>query len=370
MAAPAAAVSPGMTHNLRPAERDADPISVFADTMFTYLQNVAAAQAPPAMAFSFGPLAVEMHIAGTTFRRRFTQAIEFAQLPLADQTGLSWLIIAIDGAATGIGDPPPWRFPVANPRHLERLHFSANLQLSVRYNPTTLTWTAISVARRLAIIWTADAAQLPDWDDSAPFRDLFHWMTLPTDYFLAHAAAIGSGRNGILLAGPGGCGKSTTTAAMVMHGLMTAGDDFVLVDPGAGRVHALYDTLKLDSRGSEWFPELAAHVANRNRESPAKSRIHLWRSRPSALAHQLPVDAILLPRAAGAPKTAITSATVAEAMRALVPSTICLVRGGEAETIRKSAAFLRKTPAYHCALGSDPSEAASTISEFAASLAR
>src|ERR1700685_3643180 len=100
---------------------------------------------------------------------------------------------------------------------------------------------------------------------------------------------------------------------------MTAGDDFVLVDPGAGRIHALYDALKLDSRGCEWFPELAAHVVNRNRERSAKSRVHLWRSRPSALVQQLPIDAILLPRAAGAPKTAITSATVAEAMRALVP---------------------------------------------------
>lgn len=77
-----------------------------------------------------------------------------------------------------------------------------------------------------------------------------------------------------------------------------------------------------------------------------------------AFVRQLRVKAILLPRTDGGAATTIIPATVGEAMRALVPTTICLIRGGEAETIRKSTAFLRRLPAYHCRLGSDPREAA------------
>jgi hypothetical protein len=346
------------------AAENADPFGAFADELIARIENAAAANDARSTTFSFGPLVVDFRVVGDRYRHRLTEAIEFAGVSERARTRAAWRLTAIDGAVSGLGIPPEWKFPITSPRHLERLHQSHDGQLTVRYNPPSLTWSVICSARRLAAIWTADAEQLPDWDDSAPCREMFHWMTLSTDCFLAHSAAIGIGNDGILLTGPGGSGKSTTAAAAAVSGLMTIGDDFVLIDPRSGHAHALYDTIKLDTRSSAWFAELAAHAVNPRRDPSAKSRVHLLRSRPSAFAHQLRIKAIVLPRTGGQTTTTIAPATVAEAMRALVPTTICLIRGGEIETIRKSAAFLRGLPAYRCNLGADPREAVATLSAF------
>jgi hypothetical protein len=342
-----------------------DPITAFSYKLLAHIEDFARKTEPPAVTFSFGPLVVEMKIVGDTFRQRLTHAIEFARLSEPGEPDSAWRILAIDGRTSGIGAPP---YRVTNRQHLDRLHHCEHQQLSVRYNSITSTWSAYFGAQRLAAIWTADAERLPGWDDAAPCRELFHQMTLPTECFLAHAAGIGVGGKGVLLTGRSGSGKSTTTAAAALSGLLTTGDDIVLIDPRSSRAHALYDSLKLDLRSAERFFELAAHAVNADREPSEKCRIHLSQSHPSTFVHQLPINAILLPRADGASKTSIFPATPGEAMRALVPSTICLIRGGESETIRKSTAFLRKIRAFHCNLGSDPMEAVDAISTFVTDL--
>jgi hypothetical protein len=346
-----------------PLGMDFDPICSFAEELFLRVENDPASERLPDDLFSFGPLAVELRASGELFRKRLTRAIEFARTDTPRSGG--WHITALDGARGGaFGAPPDWTFPLTSQRHLERLHQSPDGRMSVRYNPDTRTWNLVSHARRAAIIWTADASNLPDWDDSAPCRDLFHWMTLPEASFLAHGAAIGINGKGILLAGAGGSGKSTTTAAAVHGGLNTVGDDFLLIDPERTRAHALYDTIKLDVRSAAWFPQIAAHAVNKEHVPAFKARVHVSESLPLAFVTSLPLDAILLPRVGQHARTEITPATSAEALRALVPSTIFLVRGGEPETIRKASSFLRGMPAYHCLLGAEPSEAISVITDF------
>ena len=346
---------------LQATERDVDPISAFSHYLLDHIEDFARRTGPPVTTYSFGPLVVDMQIVGEAFRHRLTHAIAFAQVSAQASSKSAWRILAIDGTKSGIGAPP---YRVKSQPLLERLHHCEKEQLTVRYNPATLTWSAFCGPRRLAVFWAADAEGLADWDDSAPCREFFHRMTVPTECFLAHAAGIGVGGKGIFLTGRSGSGKSTTTAAAARAGMVTTGDDFVLIDPRSSRAYALYDSLKLDSRSSEWFSELAADGVNAPREPTVKCLIHLSRSRPASFVLQLPISAIFLPRVEGSQKTIIGPASAAEAMRALVPSTICLNRGGEAETIRKSTSFLRNMPAYHCNLGSDPNEVVSTISEF------
>jgi hypothetical protein len=347
-----------------------DPISAFAFELLAYVEGVAAASEPPGAAFSFGPLHVDIRVVGEDFRRRLTRAIDFARVTGPVPGRSPWRITALDGAAAGIAAPPDWTFRVTSPRHLERLHHSDDQQLCVRYNPSTSTWSAVFFPQRAVVIWTADARQLPDWDDSAPFRDMFHWMLLHTEFFLAHAATVGVDGKGILLTGRGGSGKSTTAAAAALGGMVTTGDDFVLIDPQSTCAHALYDCVKLDQQSAGWLPQLSAHAVNAGRDPGVKYRIHLAENFRSAFTDYLPINAVLLPRIEGSAKTEITPATIGEAMRALVPSTICLIRGGESETIRKATSFLRQIRAYNCLLGSDPREAVDAISKFVAALPR
>jgi hypothetical protein len=56
-------------------------------------------------------------------------------------------------------------------------------------------------------------------------------------------------------------------------------------------------------------------------------------------------------------------------VRALVPSTAFLLRGGAAASIRKAGALARALPAHHLSLGRDPAEAAAAIAGFLRGLA-
>lgn len=364
------AIERGLDGHISPATPDAGSIGAVANGLIDYLDDVVKAQRPLIERFSFGPLATDLSIVGDVFRRRLTTAIGFARFPGAEHSGATWRIVGIDGAACGVGPPPQMNLTTREAGHAKRITPHAGRKLMVRHDPNSLTWRALSLQKRLAAIWTANAAQIPDWEDAAPFRDLFHWMTLPTDCFLAHAAAIGIGKAGALLIGPGGSGKSTTAAAAVLRGLKIAGDDFILVDPRPARAYALYDCIKLNIDSAERFPELKAEIVNPVRGPVEKGRIHLYRSRPLAFARSLPITAAILPRVAGQPTTTIVPATASDGVRALVPSTIFLVDGGEAETMGKASSFLRKLPLYHCNLGTDPFEAMDTISAFISDLVR
>ncbi len=350
---------------------EAAPVEMdrFADELFDRVEQLSFNGAALKTTYAFGNFVFDLTSVGKPFADRFRRAIRFAEVEPEADISAKWNVIALDGCASETAIPPIWKLVSAgHSRHLERLHQSEDGDLIVRFNSDTITWSGVSYKRRSAIVWTADASALPLWEEAAPFRDLFHWMTLPSNRFLAHTAAIGFDSSAVLLTGAGGSGKSTTTAAAIMAGLHTTGDDFVLIDPDIGRALAIYDTIKLDAKGSAWFPRLAQLAPDQSFCPSEKRRIHLSPTYPNQFVKSLPISAILLPRVAHLSKTQIMPATSADAFRALVPSTTCLIRGGEATTIKKASAFLRKLPTYQCNLGNDPNEAAATITNFLGSL--
>jgi len=345
------------------------PVS-FANDIIDYVDKLVARRQPPTERFAFGSLTLDLSVLGDDYRRRLTAPIDFARGPHTKCQAPAWRIIAVDGVASGAGAPPKLNLEVTGAEHPRRDLKPSAARLIVYYDPVTLTLRLLSSRRRLAIVWTPDAAQTPEWEDSAPLRDLFHWMTLSSECFLVHAAAIGIGNSGALLIGPGGSGKSTTTGAAALRGLTIAGDDFVLIEPRSAQAYALYDCIKLDSDSTKRFPSLETEIVNPVRGAAEKGRIHLCQSRPQTFARSLPIAAAFLPRIAGLPSTKIVRASPSEAVRALVPSTLSIVAGGAAEMFRKSAAFLRNLPVYHCNLGTDPFEAIDAISAFIGGLAK
>ena len=338
-----------------------DPIAQFGEALLDRAEHFAAAEHLPARGFDFGAFGVSLQVGGGLYAARLTRAIAFAATVAAPA---ALRLIALDGAATGLGSPSGWHFPVTDKSHLERLHERPDLGLTLRWDPDTRTWRVFSAPRRLAAIWTADAAALPDWEDSAPLRDVLHWYAASSPALLLHAAAIGRNGAGVLLAGPGGSGKSTTTAAAVLAGLMTTGDDFVLVEPATALAHALYDTVKLDAASLELLPQFQAAIGNPNRSPDQKARIHLGEVRPESYARALRLRAVLLPVVTGAAQTRLVPAGAGLAMRALVPSTVFLLRGAAASVLAKSTDLLRRLPSYRLELGREPLEAVAVIDHF------
>jgi hypothetical protein len=303
---------------------------------------------------------VRLRVAGQAFESHLTRALSHASAPAGDAPGLS--VFALDGLAAGAGAPPAWPFPYADLRHLERLHVSADRRIYLRLDEDTRTWQVFDRALGRAAIWTRDASQLPDWERSFPLRTLLNWLLAPSPWSLAHAAVVCAGGSGLLLAGAGGSGKSTTTAACLRLGLETLGDDFAAVTPeGVPRAQALYDTLKLDERSLAFFPELAARADRAGLAGTGKARIHLSEALPHQLGSGCSLAAIVVPRVAPGAGTQLEPLPKTAALRALVPSTVFLTRGAEIETSAKLGALVRRLPTWELRIGGTPDQAARAL---------
>jgi hypothetical protein len=347
---------------------DTDAIESFGLSLIERVKEFSQQSGLEPSFFTPGSMALTLEVGGELYERRLTRAIKFAAQK-AGQTKERLRVIAIDGKEIGCGPPPEWRFKITRKSHLERLHVRADKRLFMRYDIDTRTWRVFSKDQNIAIIWTADAGGLPEWEDSFPLRDILHFSTIDSERFMAHAAAIGFKSRGVLLTGPGGSGKSTTTAAAILNSLSTAGDDFVLIDGTSRRIHALYDTVKLDDASLTRLPMYRDLVGNPVRAADQKARIHLSEAGTDSLARELELTAIMLPRISGAAKSSIQRAAKSEAARALVPSTVFLLRGGETATIKKATALVRECPTYRLELGKDPREAADLLKSFIESYA-
>lgn len=95
-----------------------------------------------------------------------------------------------------------------------------------------------------------DRDLLPSWELFSPIKEFIHLHALNQSCLLMHAATIVAPDRldaGTLVVGPGGSGKSTLTAYAVEQGMLTNGDDYVLVDLRHDKPQcwSVYRTLKL-----------------------------------------------------------------------------------------------------------------------------
>jgi hypothetical protein len=272
----------------------------------------------------------------------------------------------IDGVETA--PPPPWNLPHAGPAHLSRLHVSADRNLIAQYDPDRGYWWLFDRMAKFAALWATDLAQLPDWEFVAPFRLLGHWALVPTDHAIVHSGAMLAGARAVLLVGPGGSGKSTTIAAAALAGIPVLGDDLVIVGPGADgtEVHAFHDAVKIGV-GSPIRGRLT-DAGLSSAASSGKTVYRLSEIAGKALPRTAPVAALVAVQIGNKEKSSIEPAQPAALLRALAPSTLFLLRGGEHETICKLSRLVRSLPCFSLRLGPDPMEAAAALAAWGASL--
>ncbi len=226
-------------------------------------------------------------------------------------------------------------------------------------------------------------AELPAWEAGAPLRAILRWALADHGLHLVHAAGLGhdgqdgqDGR-GILLTGRGGSGKSTTTALGVAQGLATVGDDYVVVDPSARSMHALYRTAKLDPRlvdAHAAFAGVAARTVPPLEVGDAlvaaqKRMLWLDELHPTCLVPTLPIDAILLPHVErDEHATHLAPAHAAAALRALAPSTLLQLPGRGRDTLAAMRELAAAVPVHDLALGHDLDGVAPALRAFLATI--
>jgi hypothetical protein len=100
--------------------------------------------------------------------------------------------------------------------------------------------------RNTFLFFYKDFDSLPDWEIYSPLKEFIHIIALKSGCWLAHAGSIAKDGKGLLLFGPGGNGKSTTTLAGIKGHFKTVGDDYVIIQhtPEKNIAYAVYRTIK------------------------------------------------------------------------------------------------------------------------------
>src|SRR5215831_9312720 len=187
---------------------------------------------------AFGPATLRIEICGMILSSIALDPLRHAAT--SPTAPVDFHLLMIDGKDTGI-DAPALDGLAAFHNGRERRIKIDSRRSALTVNEEWNTRCLIDADKRHSIVWIADAATIPEWVIYDQIKDALHWLSYESNFGLFHAAALRLGAVGCLIAGKGGSGKSTTTAAAIAHGFDMAGDDIVLVETtNVPRVHAVF----------------------------------------------------------------------------------------------------------------------------------
>ncbi|WP_337659939.1 hypothetical protein [Anderseniella sp. Alg231-50] len=215
------------------------------------------------------------------------------------------------------------------------------------------------------LYWLRGDDKLPYWEFGSPLRHFIHWTCLQSDIAMIHGAVIGLDQRGIMLTGVGGSGKSTMTAAAISSGWQTTGDDFVLVGTQPDAVSfPIFDVLKLTGMAEEMFTDQVAMATNQSRTEGEKALIPISKTAGKNFVRQLPVEAIFSLQLTGVETSKIEDLSKVDAVAALAPSTMNILRTAMPETLKHCSLIARALPTYKLLVGTNPREGLSVLQEF------
>lgn len=310
-------------------------------------------------------------IAGCNVRLRFAgpalvPTIDPALAHLAPPCSVEpdYTIEAFDTASTGAPMPLLVRslIELLRLRWWEHLHsrreikgyHGGNIQAAFHLGPGILS--VLDNKAGHAVYWVEDARDIPYYERGYPITNLLNWWLGRRGRVIVHAAAIGRASGGVLLPGKGGSGKSTTALACAASDLSIVGDDYCAVEEATRRAHSLYNTVKLKGdEDVERFCHLAPFIDNLERvgegDDRARAMVFLHPHFPGKMLADMPLEAILIPRVTGQPKTTIVPTSAAAALKALAPSTIFQLAGNERPAFQALVQLVRNVPSFEIHLG-------------------
>ncbi|MDR3474667.1 MAG: hypothetical protein P4M09_23710 [Devosia sp.] len=206
--------------------------------------------------------------------------------------------------------------------------------------------------RNASYTWLPSIAEMPAWAKASPFRIALSWLLNRHGMQMVHGAAVAVDGRGVLLAGAGGAGKSTTALACALSGMGYLGDDYCAVDPADCSVHAIYRTAKVLPTTLAMLPRLAPLLVNADRIGSEKGVIFFDGDAVDVLASAR-LSAILVPRIGGEPGTTLSPASHQDVMKALLPSTIGGTMGGTQVTAKLILQLVHGLPGYFLNVGTD-----------------
>lgn len=318
--------------------------------------------------FRLGALTLRLRTCGAALDPVILPVLRHAQTaePTAKNDGII-TVYAVSHEDDGFPAPPAeWPFEAGEADAVARTVWDNEAGVAVVSDESRGIWHLHDLSAGTGVYWVGAAARLPAWEYGSPLRHHIHWGALTTGQAMLHSAVVGENGVGVMLAGPGGSGKSTLTAAAISSGMQTTGDDIVLVSRSGAdwRSHSLFDTMKLTGMAETLFSGLAAQAVNQDRRPGEKALIPISTTIRDALVPQIAVKALVSCKLTGEDASVIRPASRFEMIRALSPSTSKILRTGHSEIFQQVASLSRSLPCHEFLIGNDPMEATTVLRGF------
>jgi len=228
--------------------------------------------------------------------------------------------------------------------------------------------SVIDLEANVGVYWVAANSDIPWYETGAPLRILLYWWFSRYAGQIIHGGAVGTQRGGVLLAGKGGSGKSTTALKSLDSSLLYAGDDYTLVSMEPRPfVYSLYNTAKVKGPADlTRFPWMSSQLCNGERIGPNREKpmMFLHEYKPDKIISGFPLKSVVLPRfTSGKKNCELSSLAPASAFRAIAHSTVTQLTGAGAEALRAMSQMVRQVPCYALTFGEDLGEIPEVILE-------
>jgi len=299
---------------------------------------------------------VRFEFAGDFFAQQLTRALAIDSSSADATAGERALTVhAWDAASTGVRlDSDSWAGLMINSSSVIENLSDVRYQVSLELHGALAS--ILDRATGEAFHYVPDPTLLPAWETTHPARVLLATWARDQGLVTCHAAAVADGDAGLLLCGSSGAGKSTTTLACLAAGMRAAGDDYVLVEPGAPPiVHALYRStlLELDNyRRNEGLMPVVDHVADQ--VDRRKAVMFAGGAGRPLIAGGFPIDGLVALRVVRGSQPSYRRTSGAAALRALAPSTLSQLGMVDSAGLARLADLCRSVPAFELQLGDDP----------------
>jgi len=208
------------------------------------------------------------------------------------------------------------------------------------------------------LFWIQSLNELPEWEFGAPLRKIFEWALLDRGLQVIHSAAIGFGNQGVLLCGPGGSGKSTTTALCLNSDFVTTGDDYCAITVSSPHtVYGIYGLLKLVP-GSVGAKNIAG-LSWVNERSDGKVHYKIEQK----MVRSLSVKAIVFPRVSDTTQELIQMTPRATLLR-LLSSTLNQATNPQGELFEALVSLSKSVKAFELNVSPDFDSARQQLGKF------
>lgn len=203
--------------------------------------------------------------------------------------------------------------------------------------------------QRRALVYYERPETVPTWDRCAPLRVALGFLGPVHGVHLLHGAVVTRGASGLLLVGPGGSGKTSSSLACLREGssLGFLAEDYTAVEESSLRALPLYRSFKVGCQGLQRMPWLEGY--HRLGEQDGKGCFLLPSER---LSGAVALSGVVWPDLEGPPT--VLPIGKAEALKRLAPSSLMQNPNAGAGDFRALASLCRRLPSYRMGLSDHP----------------